>query len=169
MVSVQPLPLMPGERFGSFVVVGPGEPYVDKRGRSQRRWLVRCDCGNERNVWASSLRSGKSTSCGCTRIIGVRAAAPLRRQEVVTYFGMHRRLGRDRGKASTYTCVDCGKQASAWSYDGNDPDELYYDPPRKRRLAYSLDQTRYAPRCTSCHILLDEMSTPVEVRASRRG
>lgn len=32
-----------------------------------RRWLCRCDCGQQRTVPQSSLRSGKQTSCGCRR------------------------------------------------------------------------------------------------------
>lgn len=32
---------------------------------SQRKWLCRCECGNERNVDKYNLTSGSSRSCGC--------------------------------------------------------------------------------------------------------
>lgn len=49
------------EKFGSWTVVRrdthPGKP----------RWICVCDCGNERSVLQTSLRSGMSQSCGCSR------------------------------------------------------------------------------------------------------
>jgi hypothetical protein len=41
----------PGERFGLVRVIGP----APSRGRG-RRWLIRCECGNERVVDGFSLR-----------------------------------------------------------------------------------------------------------------
>ncbi len=50
---------MIGQRFGRLVVTG-------ERIDGKHRWCtVRCDCGTERRVRASSLRSGDTTSCGC--------------------------------------------------------------------------------------------------------
>ena len=158
-----------GQRFGLYTVIGLGEPYTPARGGTQARWLCRCDCGTERNVWASALVRGKSTSCGCTRNAGLKAAGVHRRLGVISYFGMHRRLARDRGKAREQSCADCGRRAEHWSYDGTDPAELHYDPPGKRRLAYSLDQSRYLPRCRSCHNLHDGIEPPAETRIRRRA
>lgn len=31
-------------------------------------WVCRCDCGNEREVLAASLRNGRSNSCGCRKL-----------------------------------------------------------------------------------------------------
>lgn len=51
-----------GDRFGRWMVLRPGSP----RGKNRiRTWRVRCDCGTERDVDGPSLRTGKSTSCGC--------------------------------------------------------------------------------------------------------
>jgi hypothetical protein len=36
--------------------------------RTRSRWLCRCDCGKIVNVDITSLRSGNTTSCGCSRI-----------------------------------------------------------------------------------------------------
>lgn len=49
-----------GVRFGRWVVVGrvPSVKHVT-------RWECHCDCGKNSVVDSSSLKTGKSTSCGC--------------------------------------------------------------------------------------------------------
>lgn len=52
-----------GRRYGRWTVVrfhdtGPG---------NNDRWWCRCDCGTEKPVGASNLRSGDSRSCGCRK------------------------------------------------------------------------------------------------------
>lgn len=49
-------------RFGRLEIIGTaprkgGQPYV----------LCRCDCGREKEIALSSLRTGSTTSCGCYR------------------------------------------------------------------------------------------------------
>jgi hypothetical protein len=46
-----------GQRFGRWTVLEPLPEY---------KWLCRCDCGTEQPVLSKSLKSGKSTSCGCS-------------------------------------------------------------------------------------------------------
>lgn len=45
-----------GQRYGRLVVTGP---YVN------RKWTCRCDCGNTKEIFISSLRKGLTKSCGC--------------------------------------------------------------------------------------------------------
>lgn len=71
------------------------------------------------------------------------------------YDGAHKRLHRERGKASAHSCVDCGNRAQEWSYDGGCPNELY-EVIVKMPVAYSTDQSRYSPRCLKCHRGRDE-------------
>lgn len=52
-----------GKRFGRWLIL---ERATNGTG-SQPHWLCRCDCGAEKRVAGQSLRSGKSTSCGCAR------------------------------------------------------------------------------------------------------
>lgn len=73
-----------------------------------------------------------------------------RRLAAPSYTGMHKRLFYDKGRASAHSCVDCGGRAHEWSYDGGCPNELY-DVIEKRPIAYSVDQSRYSPRCVKCH------------------
>lgn len=70
-----------------------------------------------------------------------------------SYAAVHKRLER-AGRASESACVDCGGNASSWSYIGGCPDELTQDV-KGRVLAYSADPARYQPRCTSCHRKFD--------------
>jgi hypothetical protein len=72
-----------------------------------------------------------------------------------SYAGIHKRIFYDKGKATGYACVDCGERAQEWSYDGGCPNELYVVL-IKRPVAYSVDQSRYSPRCLKCHRSRDE-------------
>ncbi len=48
-----------GKRFGRLTVIRKEESTC------QTRWLVRCDCGNERIVQGGNIKSGDTQSCGC--------------------------------------------------------------------------------------------------------
>jgi len=72
-----------------------------------------------------------------------------------SYTGIHKRLFYDKGKASAHACADCGGPAKEWSYDGGCPNEIY-ETLAKQPIAYSVDQSRYSPRCLSCHRTRDE-------------
>lgn len=47
-----------GRRFGKLTA-------LEKVEGGSSRWLCRCDCGNEKVVYATNLVSGKATTCGC--------------------------------------------------------------------------------------------------------
>ncbi len=49
-----------GQKFGRYTVIS-----FDGRRNGSIFWKCRCDCGNERSVSASHLKSGASKSCGC--------------------------------------------------------------------------------------------------------
>jgi hypothetical protein len=50
-----------GQRFGMLVALRRGEARL-----SHTYWWCRCDCGREKEVALSSLKSGDSQSCGCS-------------------------------------------------------------------------------------------------------
>ncbi len=52
-------PMIIGQRYGSWTVIALDD------GQHPKRSLCRCDCGTERWVINSTLRTGKSQSCGC--------------------------------------------------------------------------------------------------------
>lgn len=86
-------------------------------------------------------------------LIERKAGAQLR-GEHPTWATVHGRLRRSRGSAKDHRCIDCGKPAAEWSYDGSDPDELIGEH-CGRVMAYSVDPDRYQPRCKPCHRAYD--------------
>lgn len=58
-----------GQKFGLWTVLAGAGGKTFIRGNGQRqtqfRWLCRCRCGVEREVFQTLLKSGKSQSCGC--------------------------------------------------------------------------------------------------------
>lgn len=50
-----------GQRFGRLIVIESAES--DKRGHA--KWMCQCDCGNQKVISATSLKTGKTNSCGC--------------------------------------------------------------------------------------------------------
>lgn len=83
-----------GETFDRWVVIGKAENRTYRSGFSVRQWLCRCSCGTEKPVLASSLRQGKSRSCGC-----LRQSNPNRASQAVdrtgSVFGRLEVTGRD--------------------------------------------------------------------------
>lgn len=65
-----------GLTFNRLTVIERG-PNAGK----EPRWICRCDCGNERLVYGSSLKSGQTKSCGCL-------VADRNRERSITH-GMH--------------------------------------------------------------------------------
>ena len=58
-----------GARFGRLFVVREAA----RRGRRARRaYVCRCDCGSETVATLDNLRTGTSTSCGCSRVAHLR-------------------------------------------------------------------------------------------------
>jgi hypothetical protein len=89
---------------------------------------------------------------GDPSVVGERLGRPLKGDKP-SYAAVHKRLER-AGRASERACVDCGGNASSWSYVGGCPNELR-EVVRGIDLAYSEDTNRYEPRCTSCHRKFD--------------
>lgn len=52
-----------GHIFGRWIVLS----RADNSPSGQTKWLCRCDCGNSRAVFATTLRDGTSRSCGCLK------------------------------------------------------------------------------------------------------
>ena len=130
-----------GQQIGDWYVVQRAES-IRRNNATITRWLCRCVCGTERIVEGLNL-GRRSRGCGCNR-----PGAP--RLDVVTYQGLHERLRRERGKASAQTCVECPQPAHEWSLDRYEADDLIGQHGRSL-VRYSLDTTRYVPRCRDHH------------------
>ena len=54
-----------GDRFGELVILRQDGVHKKPCGTTERRWLCKCDCGNEVSVLGHNLKSGNTKSCGC--------------------------------------------------------------------------------------------------------
>ncbi|MGO8608877.1 hypothetical protein ACC848_38560, partial [Rhizobium johnstonii] len=66
------------------------------------------------------------------------------------YSTIHERLKRTRGRAAEHACVDCGSQASQWSFCECTP-EYSVKLDHGRALRCTTDLNAYEPRCRACH------------------
>lgn len=54
-----------GQTFGRWAVLYKAGSLKEPRGRLVTLWHCRCECGEERDLRAGTLKSGNSLSCGC--------------------------------------------------------------------------------------------------------
>lgn len=57
-----------GQKFGKLTVMFRGDDYIYPNGKRRPQWVCQCDCGNVKNICASNLKRGTTTSCGCAQI-----------------------------------------------------------------------------------------------------
>lgn len=126
-----------GKRFGTLVA----------QHRYGAAWVCRCDCGATRRASLGELnRTGDANTCG----IPGHHLAP-----VVGYAAAHDRVRRAHGSPSSHDCIDCGRPAEHWSYNHDDPDELYASGLSAKKIPYSLHLDSYSARCVACHKRFD--------------
>lgn len=95
-----------GEKFGNYSVV-----EVEYSQGKYRKTICKClcDCGNIRNVDASNLRSGASTSCGCNKLLKIRKDLTGQKFGNYTVVGIKHIEGEGRLKKIIWECkCDCG-------------------------------------------------------------
>ena len=59
--TLRPVTSIVGRRFGNLVVLG----IISVADKRHLYWHCKCDCGNTTLVRSSSVRTGKTVSCGC--------------------------------------------------------------------------------------------------------
>lgn len=57
-----PRPSLVGQVFGKLTVI-----ELDHESNSRRKWICKCQCGNTKSIREYNLKSGNTTSCGCSR------------------------------------------------------------------------------------------------------
>lgn len=147
-----------GNRYGRLVALRM------ENHSGARRWLCRCDCGEEKVILGSSLRSGVTTSCGCyQREVATefwrRVGSANHRGDDVSYRSAHLRLRRERGRAAEMDCVDCAGPAAEWSLPRDATPSMWGDVGDGKVVCrYSPDPAVYEPRCVRCHRRYDRRS-----------
>lgn len=56
-----------GKKYNNLLVLYRIDDYVSQNGRKFVMWHCKCDCGNEVDVRAESLKSGNTKGCGCLK------------------------------------------------------------------------------------------------------
>lgn len=124
-----------GMRFGTLTP-------VERTSRGE--WMCVCDCGEEVTRRSGTLnKHGDGNTCG--------RSGRHYYTDTPGYAAAHGRVRFIHGAASSHACRDCGQSAYHWSYDHEDPDELYFEYKPGKFAAYSADPARYVPRCVPCH------------------
>lgn len=76
-----------GRRFGIITVL----KFLKRKkipSGTRGYWLCKCDCGTERGIAGTSLRAGRTKSCGCVNLLGKpRRSGPNRK---INYHGLSR-------------------------------------------------------------------------------
>lgn len=136
------------------------KPYKEQRFCS----LDGCDSKHSRNGYCK-LHADRMRRHGNPYIVNLGAAqrpqtGPLNtgwKGSRIKYGSALVRVRRTRGQARQHPCVECGKQASQWAYNGTDPNELTVtadDKTAVQGMIYSAEPRFYQPMCRAHWSLL---------------
>ncbi len=81
-----------GERVGRLTIIAELPKY-----RTNRGYLVRCECGTEKSVMGCNLHPGNTVSCGCHK-------RRLARTNVNPLVGLKHGEARNRKPSAEYSC-----------------------------------------------------------------
>ncbi|MCD7918665.1 MAG: hypothetical protein LUG45_01020 [Clostridiales bacterium] len=102
-----------GQRFGRLTVLRLGEPTRSPGGKAIRRWVCRCDCGQEITVNQNDLTATKNgtRSCGCLKGDAIRKDMTGQRFGRLTVIGpAPLEQVQASGQRTGWLCqCDCGK------------------------------------------------------------
>ena len=56
-----------GQKYGKLTALREVSPFINPKGKTERAWLCRCECGREVVVRQQNLISKVTRSCGCLR------------------------------------------------------------------------------------------------------
>ncbi len=84
---------MINQTFNNLTVIAKA-PKIDRHGR----WLCQCSCGNQTEVRATALRSGRTKSCGCLQKQAVTTHGGKKTRLYQTWINMRRRCNDPKAK-----------------------------------------------------------------------
>lgn len=102
--------------------------YLEEAGvnkHQKKMWKLRCDCGNECITIASSVRTGRTKSCGCLKLVGRRKTHGHRMREgkqtqaYTAWVNMKRRCKAANGHHYKYYASRGIKYCDSWEEFGS--------------------------------------------------
>jgi hypothetical protein len=61
------LNIVSGQKFNRLTIIEEVERHIYPSGKPRRRFLCKCDCGNQTTVMINKILNGHTNSCGCYR------------------------------------------------------------------------------------------------------
>lgn len=100
------------------------------------------------------LHNDRIRYSGTATVTIVRVDSPEYKQSNLTYKAAHKHVYKERGKASEWHCVECGKSARHWAliHGRGTQHEL---GGHSHKMQYSTNVWDYWPMCTKCHVRYD--------------
>lgn len=146
-----------GQTFNKWTVIKRSESKQTPKGQFKTYWNCICECGQVKDVYMDSLKSGKSQSCGCIK--GRPHGEAAKRQAYNLYkTGANMRnlefnlLEKDFIELTSKTCYYCGSEPSNRS--GSKKNKGYYNYNGLDRvnneLGYKLDNI--VTCCKDCNL-----------------
>lgn len=74
-----------GKRFGKLTVLKQVDSILECSGTLRTAWKCHCDCGNDIIVKTINLKSGDTTSCGCSASKGEEKISEILRQNNINF------------------------------------------------------------------------------------
>lgn len=107
-----------GQKSGRWTVVREAESAPS----GDTKWLCRCECGNEKDVFTTCLTSGDSTSCGCwhreiSTEQGRKNVKPIKPGTMFNRLTVIERSGSAGGQAAYLCLCECGNDSIVRSND----------------------------------------------------
>ena len=149
-----------GDRFGRLTVVS----FSHHDGRYRRHYTVVCDCGVQKTVQGSLLRSGNTKSCGCLVKDAAKARIIPDNYSAITGIILgYRRHARDRGiewhlsrdtvsKIVRQPCHYCGVSAGNTFRSKSLPEGFQHNGIDRIDPSDSYHDGNVVPCCGTCNI-----------------
>lgn len=148
-----------GNRYGRLVAI----EKVDNDRNNHKRWLCKCECGNEAIVLENDLVTGKTRSCGCyykdTRTTSAKTHGGSKTRLFHIWASMRRRCTNENtpdykyyGKRGITVCEEWEDYEvfSKWAYENGYADNLSIDRIDVNK-GYSPDNCRWADAITQAN------------------
>ena len=98
-----------GKKFGMLTVLERADNKISPNGNKRTRWLCQCECGNTTVVMWDNLKSGHTTSCGCSLVNFCKSKIEDITGEKFGKLTVLSRCGSTKQKQAVWLCqCECG-------------------------------------------------------------